>query len=98
MKLEEFLCENLKSLGDVKAKKMFGTYNINIDGINLGVICVDKWYLKRTVSGDKFIEENHIDIQKGIKEESYIISDFSDMNIIIELAKITLYELKSKVK
>lgn len=97
MEFKDFVCDKLKSAGDVKTKKMFNTYNICLDGINLGLLCVNKWYLKKTPAGDKFIKENNIDIKTGIKDNSYIITDFSDEKKICELAKITRDEiLKSK--
>jgi TfoX/Sxy family transcriptional regulator of competence genes len=42
MNFEDFVCEKLKNAGDVKAKKMFGSFNICLDKINLGVLCVNK--------------------------------------------------------
>ena len=42
MRFEEYVCEKLKGAGNITAKKMFGTYNICVDKIKLGVICVNK--------------------------------------------------------
>ena len=47
MDFQDFVCEKLKAAGDIKAKKMLGTYNICLDGVNLGVLCVDKWYFEK---------------------------------------------------
>ena len=94
MEFKEYVCDKLKDSGDVKAKKMFGTYNICLDGVNLGLLCQNKWYLKKTPAGDKFIEENNMDLETGIKENSYIITDFSDAEKIVELAKITRDEIR----
>jgi len=96
MEFQNFLCENLKNIGNVKAKRMFGTFNINIDSINLGVICGKKWYLKQTKVGDDFLKEKNIEIPIGIKGNSYILEDFSDWNMIHNLVIITLKELKNK--
>lgn len=97
MEFKDFVCDKLKPAGDVKPKKMFGTYNICLDGVNLGVICADKWYLKKTAAGEAYIKENNIDTKNGIKDNSYIITDFSDGEEICALAKITRDEiLKSK--
>jgi len=94
MNFEDFVCERLKNTGDVTAKKMFGTYNICLDGTNLGVLCVNKWYLKKTDGSDAYLRANGINLETGIKDKSYIITDFSDENTLCELAKITLNEIK----
>jgi hypothetical protein len=97
MEFQDFVCDKIKSAGDVKAKKMFGTYNICLDGVNLGVLCVNKWYLKKTAAGDAYIKENGIILDTGIKDNSYIVTDFFDEKKICELAKITRNEIiKSK--
>ena len=93
MDFQDFVCGKLKNAGDVKAKKMFGTYNICLDGVNLGLLCINKWYLKKTSAGDAYIEINGISLQTGIKDNSYIITDFSDEKRLCELAKITRDEI-----
>lgn len=93
MEFQDFVCDKIKSAGDVKAKKMFGAYNFCLDGVNLGVLCVNKWYLKKTVAGDAYIKENGISLDTGIKDNSYIVMDFSDEKKICELAKITRNEI-----
>jgi TfoX/Sxy family transcriptional regulator of competence genes len=89
MEFQDFVCEKLKNAGEIRAKKMFGTYNICLGGINLGLICENNWYLKKTLEGDAYIKENGIELKTGIKENSYIIIDFSNEEMICELAKIT---------
>ncbi|MCL2512316.1 MAG: TfoX/Sxy family protein [Oscillospiraceae bacterium] len=97
MEFKDFVCEKLKNAGDVKAKKMFGTYNICLDGVNLGLLCEKKWYLKKTDSGDAFTKENGLAFETGIKGNSYIVTDFSDEKMICALAKITRGDIiKSK--
>ena len=78
-------------------KKMLGTYNICLDGVNLGLLCVNKWYLKKTAAGGAYIEVNEISLETGIKGNSYIVTDFSDEKKLCELARITRDEiLKTK--
>ena len=102
MDFEKFVCEKLRSAGDVYAKPMVGTYNIVLDKINLGIICTrqgdgGRWYLKKTLCGDGFLEANGINLKTGINGNSYIITDFSDKEKLCELAKITRDEImKSK--
>ena len=93
MDFQDFVCEKLTAACDIKAKKMFGTYNICLDGVNLGVLCVDNWYLKKTAAGDAYIKVNGISLETGIKDNSYIVTDFSDEKKLCELAKITRDEI-----
>ena len=93
MDFQDFVCDKLKNAGNVKAKKMFGTYNICLDGVNLGLLCENKWYLKKTAAGDAYIEKNGISLGTGIKDNSYIVTDFSDEKKLCELAKITRDEI-----
>ncbi|MEA4890377.1 MAG: TfoX/Sxy family protein [Clostridiaceae bacterium] len=96
MEFKDIICNMLKNAGDTQAKKMFGTYAICLDGINLGVLCVNKWYLKKTSAGDAFIAKNGMALETGIKNNSYIVTDFSNELQICELAKVTRDALKSK--
>jgi TfoX/Sxy family transcriptional regulator of competence genes len=93
MDFQDFICDKLRAAGYVKAKKMFGTYNICLDGVNLGVLCLNKWYLKKTAAGDAYIKENGIALETGIKDNSYIVTDFSDEKKLCELAKVTRDEI-----
>ena len=93
MDFQDFVCDKLKNAGNVKAKKMFGTYNICLDGVNLGLLCVNKWYLKKTAAGDAYIEKKSISLGAGIKDNSYIVTDFSDEKKLCELARITRDEI-----
>jgi len=97
MEFKDFICDKLKNSGNVIAKKMFGSYNICLDGVNLGILCVDKWYLKKTIAGDAFLAEKGLKIETGIKNKSYIVIDFSNEKELCELVIITLDEIvKSK--
>lgn len=73
---------------------MFGTYNICLYNINLGLICEDKWYLKKTAIGDEYLQKHNISFEIGIKGNNYIIKDFSNEELICELAQLTCGELK----
>ena len=93
MDFQDFVCDKLKTAGSVKAKKMFGTHNICLDGVNLGLLCVNKWYLKKTAAGDAYIKTNGISLETGIKDNSYIVTDFSDEKRLCELARVTRDEI-----
>ena len=64
------ICEILAPLGAAKPKKMFGTENVTLNGINLGVVCCQKWYLKKTEAGDQYLAEHGLHLDTGIKKNS----------------------------
>ncbi len=98
MEFKDFVCEKLKNAGDAKAKPMFGTYNISLDGVNLGLLCENKWYLKKTPAGDEFLAEHRMEVETGIKGNSYIIRDFSDEDKLCRLAAATRDALRKAKK
>ncbi len=98
MDFREFVCDRLKGAGEIRAKKMFGTYNICLDNINLGVLCKEKWYLKKTAAGDRYLKEKGVTFETGIKGNSYIITDFTNEQFLCELARVTCNELRNLKK
>jgi len=102
MEFKDFVLDKLKNAGEVKARAMVGTYNIVLNGVNLGLICTGmcddgRWYLKKTNAGDDFLAKNNMKLETGINGKSYIITDFSNTDVLCELAKITCRELR-KIK
>ena len=51
MDFVDFVCNRLKGAGEIRAKKMFGTYNICLNNINLGVLCTEKVQFTRDYTG-----------------------------------------------
>ena len=98
MDFVDFVCNRLKGAGEIRAKKMFGTYNICLNNINLGVLCTEKWYLKKTDAGDRYLAEKGVSFETGIKDNSYIIKDFTNEQLLCELARVTCDELKKSKK
>ena len=94
----DFVCNRLKGAGEIRAKKMFGTYNICLNNINLGVLCTEKWYLKKTAAGDRYLAEKGVSFETGVKDNSYIITDFTNEQLLCELARLTYAELKKSKK
>jgi len=98
MEFKDFVLDKIKDAGNVKARPMVGTYNIVLDGINLGIICTrmgdgGRWYLKKTAAGDAFLASNNMKLETGISNKSYIITDFSNKEAMCALAKITRDEI-----
>lgn len=98
MELQELICGILSDVGNAKPKKMFGTYNITLDGAYLGIICGEKWYLKKVPPLTAFLEARGIELETNIKNESYIITDFSDSGLICAMACAVKDFIKSQPK
>jgi TfoX/Sxy family transcriptional regulator of competence genes len=96
--LKEFLCDYLKDVGVVKSIAMFGTYNISIDGVNIGIMCANmgdaRWYIKKTPAGNDYVAKSGLALESCIKDKNYIITDYSNKESICELAAITRDALK----
>ena len=47
----EYVVEQLRGAGSVRARKMFGEYGLFCDGTFFGVICDDQLFIKITPQG-----------------------------------------------
>ena len=90
----DFVLEQIKSAGEITAKKMFGEYGIYADGKLFGLICDNKLFIKPTISGRKFIG-NVVEAPPYIgAKPSFLIEDkIEDSDWISELVRISLKEL-----
>ncbi len=50
----DFILDQLASVGDVSARKMFGEYGVYSTGRMVAMICDDQLYVKPTVGGRAF--------------------------------------------
>lgn len=53
----DFILDQLASVGNVSARKMFGEYALYCDGKVVGLVCDDVLYIKITEPGKKFVGE-----------------------------------------
>jgi len=53
----DFLLDQLSSLGQVSAKKMFGEYCLYLAGKPVALVCDDQLFLKPTSTGRGFISQ-----------------------------------------
>ena len=90
----DFVLEQIKSSGEITAKKMFGEYGIYSDGKLFGLICDDKLFIKPTNSGRKFIG-NVVEAPpyEGAKPSFLIEDKIEDSEWLSELVRISLNEL-----
>ena len=85
----DFVLEQIKSSGEITAKKMFGEYGIYSDGKLFGLICDNKLFIKQTNSGRKFIG-NVVEAPpyEGAKPSFLIEDKIEDSEWLSELVRI----------
>ncbi len=90
----DFVLEQIKSAGEITAKKMFGEYGLYADEKLFGLICDNKLYIKPTNSGRQFIE-NVVETPpyEGAKPSFLIEDKIEDGDWLSELIRISLKEL-----
>jgi DNA transformation protein len=88
----DYVLDQLTSLRDVSARKMFGEYVLYCDGRVVGLVCDDILYIKITEEGKKFIGKYYQEgnAYKGAKI-SMLINDeqIEDREWLSELIRIT---------
>lgn len=92
----DFVLEQIKNVGEITAKKMFGEYGVYADGKLFGLICDNKLFVKPTTSGREFIG-NVVESPpyEGAKPSFLIEDKIEDSEWISELVRISLKELPS---
>jgi DNA transformation protein len=75
----EYILEQLSSLNDVHARKMFGEYALYANQKVVGLICNDQLYLKPTEAGRQFLgTPDEAPPYPGAKNYYLVSGDFWD--------------------
>ena len=87
-----YVCEQIKGIGDIKYKKMFGEYMVYVNDKPVIIVCNNTAFVKRLDCIKEQMENSEIGYPyKGAKEH-YILdiydADFSK-NIVLEIEKVT---------
>lgn len=88
----DYILDQLTSVHDVSARKMFGEYSLYCDGKVVGLVCDDTLYMKITEEGKQFVGEYYQEgyAYKGAKGSMVIDEDrIEDREWICELIEIT---------
>ena len=90
----DFVMEQIKNVGEITAKKMFGEYGIYADGKLFGLICDNKLFIKPTISGREFIGDVvEAPPYEGAKPSFLIEEKIEDSSWLSKLIRISLKEL-----
>lgn len=88
----DYILDQLASVGNVSARKMFGEYAVYCDGKVVGLVCDDTLYIKITDEGKEFVGTYYTEgyAYKGAKVSMVIDEDrIDDADWLSELIRIT---------
>lgn len=90
----EYVVEQLRSAGSIRARKMFGEYGLYCDGTFFAVICDDQLFIKITSQGEMaFPDLPKAPPYEGAKD-SFVVEDVDDPTMAVELTRITCETLR----
>jgi len=91
----DYLVGQIKSAGEVYARKMFGEYSMYCDGRMIALICDDQLFIKPTVSGRNYLDNvEEAPPYPGSKDWFLIPEDNWDDDVwLSELVRITTAEV-----
>jgi TfoX/Sxy family transcriptional regulator of competence genes len=97
----DYILDQLISLGDVSARKMFGEYALYVSSMVVGLVCDDKLFVKITVLGKAFVGRDYQEgyAYPGAKASMLIGEDRMDDHVwLSELVRITAESLPAPKK
>ncbi len=92
----DYILDQLASLGDVAARKMFGEYALYFNGKVVGLVCDDRLFVKITAPGKAFVGDGYKEgfAYPGAKASMLIGEDLLDDHAsLCELIRITAENL-----
>lgn len=90
----EYVVEQLRGAGSIRARKMFGEYGLYCDGTFFAVICDDQLFIKITPQGEMaFSDLPKAPPYEGAKD-SFVVEDVDDPTMAVELTRITCETLR----
>ena len=94
----EFITEQLREAGDVRARPMFGEYGLYCGGVFFAVICDDQLFVKPTSQGEAaFPRLPKAPPYEGAKD--YLLAeDVDDRDTMTALTRLTCLALQAQPK
>lgn len=92
----DYILDQLSSLGDVAARKMFGEYALYCNGKVVGLVCDDTLFIKITDPGKEFVGHSYKEgfAYPGAKASMMIDDEkIEDHQWLSELVRITVDNL-----
>lgn len=93
-----FITEQLREVGVIRSRKMFGEYGLYCDDIFFAVICDDQFFVKITPQGEVAFPDLHKAPPYEGAKDSFLVEDVENREQMTKLARITCEALRSKPK
>lgn len=95
----EYVCEQIKGVGEIRYKKMFGEFMIYVNDKPIIIVCNNVPFVKKLDCIKSMMQEAETGFPYNGAKEHYVLDiDNSEFckSIIIELEKVTLVPKKKK--
>ena len=90
----EYVVEQLRGAGSVRARKMFGEYGLYCDGTFFAVICDNQLFIKITPQGEAAFPGLPKASSHEGASDSFVVDDVDDPTMAVELTRITCETLR----
>ena len=88
----EYVCEQIRGIGEVTYKKMFGEYMAYVNSKPVLLVCDNTVYVKKLEVVKELLQDAEVGIPYGGSKEHYILDiDDSELSkqVVIALEKVT---------
>lgn len=88
----EYVCEQIREIGDIRYKKMFGEYMIYVNDKPVAIVCDNNTFVKKLDCIKELMENAEVGVPYNGAKEHYILDiDNSEFckNVLIEIEKVT---------
>lgn len=88
----EYICEQIKGIGEIRYKKMFGEFMVYVNNKPIIIVCDNVAFVKKLDNIKEMMQKAEIGYPyKGAKEHYILDIDNSEFckNVIIEIEKVT---------
>ena len=94
----EFITEQLREAGDVRARPMFGEYGLYCDGMFFAVICDDQLFVKPTPQGEAAFPQLPKEPPYEGAKDYLLAEDVDDRDTMTALTRLTCLALQAQPK
>ena len=92
----DYVAEQLREAGVIRAKRMFGEYGLYCDGIFFAVICDDQLFVKRTPQGEEAFPNLPKAPPYAGAKDYILVEDVDDRETMDALVRLTCLALAPK--
>lgn len=94
----EYVIEQLRGVGELRYKRMFGEFGIYCDDIYYACICDNRFLVKITKEGQELLKEWKEDFPYAGAKPMFLIEDIDDRSLLHALTQTTCLALQNTKK